>query len=100
MAAARARAGDTDDGATATADSDPTSAWGGGDEAAAASDFDPTSANTCMDIGAADTSPATVARKRKARGSHSHSHVTQDGHKRQRGAALPLTTQGSTEAGT
>jgi len=40
---AAARADDADDGATATADFDPTSAWGGGDDAAAASDFDPTS---------------------------------------------------------
>ena len=40
---AAARAGDMDDGATATADFDPTSAWDVGDEAAAANDFDTTS---------------------------------------------------------
>ena len=91
-------------------DFDPTSAWGDdGDEvtatmpvfgaAALAGAPQPQPlANTGVDIGVVATSSATGARKRKARGSHSH--VTQDTRKRQRVAALPLTTQGNTEAGT
>jgi hypothetical protein len=91
-------------------DFDPTSAWGGGDEvtatipvfgaaaAPAGASQPPTLANTGVDIGAVATSSATAARKRKVRGSCSH--VAQDRRKRQRRAALPLTTQGNTEAGT
>ena len=53
---------------------------------------------TGMDIGAVATSSATAARKRKGRSKQAH--VAQDARKRQRGAALLLTTQGNTEAGT
>ena len=55
-------------------------------------------ANTGVDIGAVATSSVTAARKRKGRGKGNH--VAQDEHKRQRRAALLLTTQGNTEAGT
>ena len=90
-------------------DFDPTSAWGGGDEvtatmpvfgaAAPAGASQPqTMARTGVDIGAVATSSATAARKRKVRGSCSH--VAQDGRKRQRRAALLLTTQDNTETGT
>ena len=58
----------------------------------------PPPTNTGMDVGAVATSPVTVARKRKARGSCSH--VAQDERKRQHRAALLLITQGNTEAGT
>ena len=95
-------------------DFDPHSAWDDGDEVTAAlpdgADFGPTSldpawgdggdataAIPCMDTGAVATSSATTARKRKVRGSCSH--VAQDGRKRQRRAALLLTTQDNTETG-
>ena len=54
--------------------------------------------NTDMDIGAVTTSSVTAARKRKGRGKGDH--VAQDEHKHQRRAALLLTTQENTEAGT
>ena len=63
---AAARADDTDDGATATADFDPTSTWGGGGDAAAAGDFDPTSVWGDGDVSTADVGGGTSrGRKRK-----------------------------------
>ena len=53
---------------------------------------------TGMDAEPVATSSVAAARKRKARGSHNR--VAQDEHKRQRRAALLLTAQGNTEAGT
>jgi len=66
-----ARADDTGDGTTATAD---------------------------FDIGAVAASSATGTCKRKARGSHNH--VTRDARKRQRKAALLLTAHANTGAST
>ena len=83
-------------------DFDPTSAWGDGDQATAAipdgANFDPTSLDLAWGDGDDATAAIPAARKRKRRSKHSH--VVQDACKRQRAAALLLTTQGNTETGT
>ena len=62
-------------------------------------DFDPHSAwDDDDEVTAALPSSATATRKRKGRGKHNH--VARDERKRQRRAALLLTVQGNTEAGT
>ena len=84
------------DGTTPMGPSDGTQVINAADPADA---YQPSSpANICAGIGAAATSSVNVARKRKARGSHNRK--AQDEHKRQRRAALLLTMQGDTGAGT
>ena len=102
------RADDAGGSATATTDLDPNSAWGGGDAAAAAHDFGPISdwdggdevtvANVLLpDV--VDFNPTSGARKRKGRSTQNHA-ARDARRKRQHVAALLLTTQGNTKAGT
>ena len=77
-----------------TADESVVTADGAADDAhASASAY-----TTDMGVGMVATSSATAARKRKGRSKQTR--VAQNARKRQRVAALPLTTQGNTEVGT
>ena len=91
--------GDPTDGAIATA----ASAAGTGmdvttDATPLAVAGDAHASSASVDVGAVATSSATAAREWKGRSKQAH--VAQDARKRQRVAALLLTTQGNTEAGT